>query len=262
METHLGKMTLHEAETRLAAHPVVLLPFGAQEAHGPHLPLGADYLVAEEIALRASRLTDAVVAPTMPYGYTPAFKGYAGSVSTRAEITRMLAEDIITNLATAGPTHFVFVDNHAGNDPALEVAARAVQARGGVSVGHFYPWRVMTAWGPELFGNDWKAVFGHGAEPNTSVMLYLMPEHVDMRHAVAGSLAPLGGRPMTGSRYVEIDGVQSQVYIDLRRVNESSITGGDPRLRPDPELGRIFVERCVEALVGFVEWFRTVRAST
>ena len=68
----------------------------------------------------------------------------------------------------------------------------------------------MTAWGPELFGSDWKAVFGHGAEPNTSVMLYLMPDNVDMRHAVTGSLAPLGGRPMTGSRYVEIDGVQSR----------------------------------------------------
>ena len=102
METHLGRMTLKEAETRLATRPVVLLPFGAQEAHGPHLPLGADYLVAEEVALRASRLTDAVVAPTMPYGPTPAFKGYAGSVSTRAEITQMLAEDIIINLAAAG----------------------------------------------------------------------------------------------------------------------------------------------------------------
>jgi creatinine amidohydrolase len=132
-----------------------------------------------------------------------------------------------------------------------------MQERAGVSVGHFYPWKVMSGWGPELFGGDWKAVFGHGAEPNTSVMLYLMPENVDMRYAVAGSLDPLGGRPMAGSRYVDIDGVQSQVYIDLRRVNASSVTGGNPRLRPDPELGRIFVERCAKALVDFVAWFRT-----
>lgn len=200
----------------------------------------------------------------------------AGDVTSREDVRAAMARTVslfgrldilvnnaaIVNRVDGIDTNFVFVDNHAGNDPALEVAARAVQTRSGVSVGHFYPWRVMTAWGPELFGNDWKAVFGHGAEPNTSVMLYLMPDNVDMRHAVAGSLAPLGGRPMTGSRYVEIDGVQSQVYIDLRRVNESSITGGDPRLRPDPELGRIFVDRCAEALAKFVEWFRTVRAST
>lgn len=256
METHLGRMTLKEAETRLATRPVVLLPFGAQEAHGPHLPLGADYLVAEEIALRASRLTDALVAPTMPYGYTPAFRGYAGSVSTRPEITQMLAEDIIAALSAAGPTHFIFVDNHGGNDPALDLAARAMQARAGVHVGHFYPWKVMSGWGPELFGGDWKAVFGHGAEPNTSVMLYLMPESVDMRYAVAGSLDPLGGRPMAGSRYVYIDGVQSQVYIDLRRVNASSVTGGDPRLRPDPEIGKMLVDRCTKALGDFVAWFR------
>jgi creatinine amidohydrolase len=250
-------MNLREAETRLAAEPVVLIPFGAQEAHGPHLPLGADYLVAEEVAVRASRLTNAVVAPTMPYGYAGAFRGFAGNVSTRPEITQMLAEDIITDLAAAGPTHFILVDNHAGNDTALEVAARSLKDRLGVSIGHFYPWKVMTVWGPELFGDQWKAVFGHGAEPNTSVMLYLTPENVDMTQAVPGALASFGGRRMASSRYVEIEGVQHQIYIDTKRINDSSVTAGDPRIRPDPTLGRVFVERCAQSLAQFVEWFRT-----
>lgn len=252
-------MNLKDAEARLATRPVVLMPFGALEAHGPHLPLGADYLVAEDVALRASRLTNAVVAPTMPYGYAPTFRGFAGNVSTRTEITQMLAEDIVGDLAAAGATHFVFVDNHAGNDPPLEVAARTVQERLGVSVGHFYPWKVMVTWGPEIFGGEWKTAFGHGAEPNTSVMLYLTPENVEMRHAVPGGLKAFGGQRMASSRYVEIDGVQHQMYLEVRRINDSSVTGGDPRLRPDPELGRILIERCAASLARFLDWFRTQR---
>lgn len=255
METHLGKLSWVEAEERLAAGATVLLPFGALEAHGPHLPLGADYLVAEEVALRASRMTNTLVAPTVPYGYAPGFGGFAGNVSTRMEITQMLAEDIVADLAASGATRFVFVDNHAGNDPPLEIAARSVQARLGVGVAHFYPWKVMTTWGPELFGEDWDDVFGHGAEPNTSVMLYLSPEYVHMDRAVAGSLEPYGSQRMADARHVLIGRVPCRVYLDVKDVNASSVTAGDPLRRPDPALGQALIKRTVRALVQFIEWF-------
>jgi creatinine amidohydrolase len=238
------------------------MPFGALEAHGPHLPLGADYLVAEEVALRASRAADAIVAPTMPYGYSSAFRGFAGNVSTRMEITQMLAEDVVTDLAAAGATHFIFVDNHAGNDPPLEAAARSLQERLGVAIAHFYPWKVMTTWGAELYGNDWKAAYGHGAEPNTSVLLYLMPDAVSMERAVAGGLSTYGGKRMASSRFVEIEGVQHQVYVPTRAINDSSVTAGDPRTRPDAQIGRAFVERCTESLVQLITWFRAQQPAT
>lgn len=256
METHLGRMSIPDAEERLRSGSVVLIPFGALEAHGLHLPLGADYLVAEEIALRASRLADAIVAPTMPYGYAPAFRGFAGNVSTRMEITQWLAEDIMADLAAAGAKRFIFVDNHAGNDPPLEAAARTAQDRLGIAVAHFYPWKVMTAWGPELFGSAWNEAYGHGAEPNTSVLLYLMPEAVQMQHAVKGALAPFGGKPMASSRFVDIDGVQHQLYLRVRQINDSSITGGDPKAKPDPKIGRTLVDRAATSLAQLIEWFR------
>lgn len=255
METHLGRMSIRDAEDRLRSGAVVLMPFGALEAHGPHLPLGADYLVAEEIGLRATRVANAVVAPTMPYGYSPVFRGFPGNVSTRMEITQMLAEDVVSDLAESGATHFVFVDNHAGNDSPLEVAARRLQDRLGVAIAHFYPWKVMTTWGPELFGDEWKAVYGHGAEPNTSVMLYLMPDAVLMDRAVQGGLSRYGGMRMASTRFVEIEGVQHQLYLTVRQINDSSTTEGDPRRRPDPEIGRVLVERCTQSLVQLVEWF-------
>lgn len=261
METRLGYMTLREAEAQLPG-ATVLVPFGAQEAHGPHLPLGADILVAEEVAVRAARQTQSLVAPAVPYGYAPSFRGFAGNVSTRPEITQLLAEDIIAELAASGATHFVLVDNHAGNDPPLEVAARRMQDRFGVAVAHFYPWKVMLTWGPELFGDRWTVVFGHGAEPNTSVMLYLTPENVRMADAAPGGLAPYGGKRMATSRFVEIDGVQSQLYLDVKEISTTSVTSGDPTLGADPEIGRVLVERCAAALVSLVAWHRQQRRPT
>jgi creatinine amidohydrolase len=172
------------------------------------------------------------------------------------EITQMLAEDVVGGLAESGTTHFVFVDNHAGNDPPLEAAARSLQDRLGVVIAHFYPWKVMTTWGPEFFGTDWQAVFGHGAEPNTSVMLYLTPDAVTMSRAGPGGLTDSGGKRMASSRFVEIDGVQHQLYLTVRQINDSSTTGGDPRRRPDAEIGRMLVERATHSLVQLIEWFR------
>lgn len=256
METHLGRMSLAEARERLAAGPVALLPFGAQEAHGPHLPLGADYLVAEEVAVRAARQAAAVVAPTMPYGYAPGFAGFPGSVSVRMEITQMLAADLIESLAAAGVRRFVFVDNHGENEAPLDAAARAAQRRLGVAVGHFYPWKAMLTWCPELFGAAWQGAFGHGAEPNTSVMLYLMPGQVRMHDAAPGALRPYRGLALADRRHVTVDGAPFQLYLDVPEVNDTSVTAGDPRARPDPEIGRVLVERCAAALARFVAWFR------
>ncbi|MBI4278199.1 MAG: creatininase family protein [Armatimonadetes bacterium] len=258
-ETHLGMLSSAEAEERLKSRPVILLPFGAQEGHGPHLPLGADYLVAEAIAVRASRQCNALVAPVMPYGYAPHFRNFHGGVSTRPEITQMLAEDLMAGFHRFGCDRFIFVDNHAHNDAPLEVAARAMQDRLGVKLAHFYPWRVMTAWGPELFGDRWASSFGHGAEPNNSVMLYLWPERYLKDRAVKGGMRPLGGLKLTSSRTASLDAVTIGLYFDIDQVNDTGVTGGDPSVA-DAKIGEILVDRTAAALAKLVGWIEKLPA--
>lgn len=135
------------------------------------------------------------------------------------------------------------------NDAAPDGAARAAQKRLGVRVGHFYPWKAMTAWGPELFGDKWKAAPGHGAKPNVSVILYLTPQNVRMQDAVPASLRPNHGQRMADRRHVTFDGVPE--------INGSSVTSGDPTVKPDPEIGRALVERSAATLAKFIDWFRT-----
>ena len=64
----LQELTRPEAAARLAQMPVAILPVGSTEQHGPHLPLGTDIFLAEELAKRVSDATGAVVLPSLNFG--------------------------------------------------------------------------------------------------------------------------------------------------------------------------------------------------
>src|SRR5919197_5435970 len=104
----LAERTWREA-ARLAADPrsVVLLPLGAIEQHGPHLPLLVDWLGAEELARRiAPHLRRAgyrpVLAPSIPYGVSTLAIGWSGTVSLSAPTLRRLVGDVVRGLADHG----------------------------------------------------------------------------------------------------------------------------------------------------------------
>src|SRR5438874_6833564 len=138
----LAERTWPEA-ARLARDPrsVVLLPLGAIEQHGPHLPLLVDWLGAEEIARRvAPHLRRAgfrpIVLPGVPYGASPLARGFAGTISLSARTLVAVASDILEALAAQGFRRFVLANYQA--DPA-HVAAMArikhrVERRRGVRV--------------------------------------------------------------------------------------------------------------------------------
>src|SRR5262245_18727143 len=118
----LAERTWPEARS-LARDPkaVVLLPLGAIEQHGPHLPLLVDWLGAEEIArLLVPRLRREgwrpILAPALPYGVSTLAETWAGTASlSRATLARCIVE-IVRNLARAGFCRFVLVNYQADPD--------------------------------------------------------------------------------------------------------------------------------------------------
>lgn len=128
----LGDLTTEECAALLASpHPVVLLPVGSTEPHGPHLPLSTDALLSERAGefaaerLRAGGVA-AAVAPSLPYGVTRYAAGFAGAVGLSPETTneRVVAELLAASLA-AGFQRACMVNHHL--EPAhVEVLARAV----------------------------------------------------------------------------------------------------------------------------------------
>ena len=142
----LAALTWPEAR-RLARSPrsVILLPLGAVEQHGPHLPLSVDWIGAEELARHvAPHLARAgwrpVLAPALPYGASPLAAAWSGTVSLSAATTSRLIVEIVRGLARHGFRSFVLTNyqDDPGHLRAIARARRALaRARVQVLVGGF-----------------------------------------------------------------------------------------------------------------------------
>ena len=138
----LAELTAPEAE-KLARNPkvVVILPLGAIEQHGPHLPLLVDWRGAEELASRiAPHLVRAgwrpVVAPPIPYGVSTLAVGWPGTVSLTVATLRRLVVEVVSGLVSHGFRRVVLTNYQADPDHlrAIDAARRELTRRRRVQV--------------------------------------------------------------------------------------------------------------------------------
>lgn len=157
--------------------PLVLVPVGSTEQHGPHLPLTTDTVVARAVADRvADRLPWPVpVAPALAYGNSGEHAGFPGTVSIGHEALQMVLVETVRSLAL-WTSRVVFVNGHGGNVRTLDAAAGQLRDEG-----HDVSWT-----GCAFPGGD-----AHAGRAETSVMLHLAPDEVDLRAAAAGDTRPL-----------------------------------------------------------------------
>jgi creatinine amidohydrolase len=177
----LEDLTWPEAEKILRPETVVVIPIGAEsKEHGPHLKLKNDWLMAEYLKRRVLERVDVVVAPTVNYHFYPAFVEYPGSTTLRLETARDLMVDICRSLARYGPRRFYALNTGVSTVNALRPAAELL-AKDGILLR-------FTAMGTiaQPAEDDVKQQEGgtHADEIETSMMLYIAPESVDMKKAV------------------------------------------------------------------------------
>ncbi|MEP4114579.1 MAG: creatininase family protein, partial [Nitratireductor sp.] len=117
------------------ADAVAIVPVGAIEQHGPHLPLSTDAVLAEEMAREtASRVADAqaLVLPAVAYGKSDEHLGYQGTVSLDAETLIAILTQIGRSIARAGVRRVVFLNAHGGNVPVLQIVIRRLRVELGL----------------------------------------------------------------------------------------------------------------------------------
>jgi len=115
--TELAKRTWPEAEPYFDARTVAILPVGATEPHGPHLPLDTDVTIARAQSLRAAELLEeegvkAIVLPPVAYGITRYTTGFAGRVTLRPGTLWAILEDVVLSLQQDGIRQVVFSNGH------------------------------------------------------------------------------------------------------------------------------------------------------
>jgi creatinine amidohydrolase len=251
-KVELCRMTWREAEEAYRRNPVILIPLGSIEQHGPHVPVG-DYRYATEVARRIAEATDALAAPTAPWGYSEHFRPFPGTLSLRPETFAMLLEDVCDGFLRFGLDHLVFLCCHKGNMPIIEQVARRIRETHRLRTATIEPWSWVTpAFKRAVYGDE-KAPIGHGSDPMGSLAMALFPDDVRLDLVEAGGKAAFGGLAFQSSSQASVEGVPVFVYLDYDEVTPNGVMG-DPKLS-SPEVGRKLLDHVVGIGSKFVRQF-------
>jgi len=161
---------------------LLVVPLGATEQHGPHLPLDADTRIASAWADRvAARLPGAVVAPPLPYGSSGEHQGFSGTLSIGQQALRGVLIELVRS-ARHSFELVVLLSGHAGNAEPVTTAVTQLRHEGHRLIALF------PTWDERAVGSD---VDAHAGRVETSLLLHLAPETVELDMAAVGNTEPL-----------------------------------------------------------------------
>lgn len=173
--THVfvARMTTDELET-IASGPrplVILVPVGAIEPHGPHLPLDTDLIISRAAAERAAAMLSpygvvALVAPDVPYGVTRFAAGFSGAVSVPEAAVVAYLRGVVDGWLGAGAAHVCLVNNHL--EPAHDASVR--DAIAGLQKAHASVASPLTRRWARTLSDEFKRGACHAGEYETSIV--------------------------------------------------------------------------------------------
>jgi creatinine amidohydrolase len=215
-----------------------ILAIGSMEFHGEHLPYGTDTLVADHLAREiASRVKGLLMLPTLPIGMSAHYSSFPIAITLKTETLMHVLFDIFESLRKHNLEHLIIINGHDGNISAIEAATREYRTNHPE-----FKIAVLEAWWmtakqliPENTFEVWDGL-GHGGEGETSMMLRVAPNLVDMKKT-KGVIPNL------------------PEYIQLKWIfNELTPYGvtGDPS-KATPEKGKLMNDALVKHLVDFIK---------
>ena len=180
----LCNLTWPEAEAWAKKNPVVIVPTGSTEQHGPHLPLKVDIASADYIAKKVAEKTGMLVTPPLNFGYSEVWQSYPGTISFRQETFRAALHDICFSLIRGGFKKIFLLNGHNGNlilmqSVVYELVDRfgkdGIQLGGGTYI-------FMAKEECDRIGDNFRDGT-HANEMETAITLALSPECVKMDEA-------------------------------------------------------------------------------
>lgn len=165
-----------------APESLVVLPLGATEQHGPHLPTGTDFFSVEAIATAAAKQAGehipVLVTPALPFGSSDHHFVFGGTLSLSTQTYYRVLRDLLTSLVRDGFTRIFVVNGHGGNHELAELAVRDTVLEHPVRAAAGSYW--VIAWEAliQAGAHESRRLPGHAGSFETSMMLSLKPELV------------------------------------------------------------------------------------
>ena len=240
----LGELTWPEARRRLKEVDVALLPVGAIEQHGPHLPLDCDAFDADYLAKAVARHCTRprpLVLPLIPYGVSYHHEDFCGTLSVNPDTLSKIVYDVGMSAVRHGISKLVIVNGHGGNSPALHFAAQMINRDAHI----FTCVDTGESSDPDIYAMAETPNDVHAGEIETSTTLATRPHVVRMNRLKKFV-------PRFSSRYLDFTNKRSVGwYAHTSKISSSGVMG-DPT-RGSREKGVSMWHVMIENLAAFVE---------
>lgn len=250
MKIRLDEMSWPEVKELLTKPNAVLLPLGATEQHGAHLPINTDSSVATYIAEHAvQKVADehgiyAIVAPTIDYTDVAFHKMFPGTIGVKVETLIRVIVDIVESFLDQGFKNVIVFNAHYPNNCSVQAALRIVAARRPEA--NIFGVCSVRGLGFDAHRGSLKAGtagMGHALEVETSYALVIQPQNVHLDKARIGSR-----RLPLSQRYIGATGADTDkgvIYCPEHFGHDESGTAGDPTMA-SKEAG----EKLLAAIIG------------
>lgn len=226
MTARLGNVTWTDL-WNLTPRPIIAIPIGSCEQHGPHLPLDTDTRIAVALAqglAQSFEPGDILVGPSLAATSSGEHAGFPGTLSIGAEVVeRMIVELVRSADWSAG---VVLVNGHGGNARPVQRATNTLLGEG----------RRVLAWWPHIRNGD-----GHAGESETSMMLAIAPTLVRMARAEAGRTEPI------------VDLIDELRAGGVRSVSANGVLG-DPRSATISHGKALLTRLTIDLVAAVDEW--------
>jgi creatinine amidohydrolase len=244
--------TWPELKDAAAAGAIVIVPVGAVEQHGHHLPTGTDALCAEHLVQATLELTrvPVVMAPVVHYGYSDDHLGFPGTLSISAKLLEDMLVEVGRSILVSGFCRIIFINGHGSNDRLLYYAVRRLrtEARQPLALAAATYWKLAAQDLTELRHSPLGGM-GHACELETSLVLHFRPEVVQLERAVR-EIPP----PYSRYRGTDLLAPGSVIAPDMFKDLTRSGVSGDP-LAASADQGSRFALAIAKRLAEFLDEF-------
>jgi len=245
----MPEMTKSEIEILIANNPTVILPLGATESYGNHLPTGTEAFIAEGFARRVGENAKVLVAPVLNFSWVDWLTD-SGTIKFTQQTIIDIIEQISLSLVKQGIKKVLFLNAHFGHVSASHVVARGLHKNYGIRCASVEVYGMGPSFSEGILESN-SGAWGHGSEGPTSLVLALRPELVDMDQARPDFPVSKNEKfKCISSNTIEFEGYRINYYQHFDEITKTGITG-DPT-SATKEKGEKLIEKMTNYLTKVV----------
>ncbi|WP_020619164.1 creatininase family protein [Paenibacillus daejeonensis] len=251
----LPRLTYQEIAALPKEDALVILPIGAIEQHGPHMPVMTDALIGEAVLTHALDQLDEEgniwLLPPLAYGKSNEHLDFPGTISLSASTLQGVVTDIATSVAKAGFRRLVLFNTHGGNTDLLNVAARELRISTGLMVFFLSPSSLNAA--HDLLSDEEKEYGIHAGDYETSLVMAIKPAWVHTDKLVREI------PDLSGLRYLTLEGKTRFAWV-MSDISSSGAMGDSTQATSAK--GDLILSRCATTLALALKELATFEIST